>query len=167
MRYFFNGGGYVTFTGVNSNITGNTKSTDWDGVLGNGSNTGAGYIRIRSQTSEKVSGGSTSSPSVFNGNAGFYDLTTAGTAILRQYSTNALGGYNNNYVDFTASLNVAHPNATALIVNMKLNDASTPDTFDDTVLGTVQLDASFNPPPATLSNVWLGVTTSSVFVGQS
>ena len=166
MRHFFNGGGQVYITGVNSTISGNSKSADWDIILGNNDNVGAGLVLIKAQTSSKINGDATPAPSSFNSNLGFYDLGTAPSLVLRQYGANALGGYNTNYVDFTARVDVAHPNATSLIFNMKLNDPGA-DSFNDTVLGTVRLDAYYNPPPATLSNVWLGVTLTPAYVGQT
>lgn len=167
MRYFFNCGGYVSFTGSNSALSGNTKSLDWDGVLGDGISTGAGIVRIRSQSSEKINGGATALPSTFNNNLGFHDLTTTYQIILRQYSTNAVGGYNTNYATFEARLNAAVGTATILYLRMTLTDAAG-DTFNDTVTGTVQLDYSHNPPVTTyLANVWGAATATAILNTQS
>lgn len=155
MRYFFNSGGYVSFTGANSALAGNTKSTDWDALL-----TACGVVRINAQTSQKVGGSGT--PSVNNTNLGFYDLTTSDQTILQQYSTTATGGYNLNYATFQARLNAAAGSSTILYMKMTLTDASG-DVLDDTVSGTVQLDYSHVPPSTTyLSNVWGALTATQV-----
>lgn len=149
MRYFFNCGGYAEFTGQNSVLSTNTKSTDWDALL-----SACGVVRIRSQSSSKVGGSGT--PSVNNTNLGFHDLTTSYQIILRQYSTTATGGYNLNYATFEAKLNAAVGSATVLSMKMTLSDVSTDNGIAaDGVVGTVQLDYYNTPPEVTnLANVW-------------
>jgi hypothetical protein len=161
MRYFFNAGGYVQFTGANSVLSGTTKSTDWDALLA-----ACGTIRISAQSSAKIGGSGT--PSVYNTNLGFYDLPTAYTSapiILRQYSTTATGGYTANYATFEARLNAATGSSTILYMRMTLTDAD-PDASGapaDTIIGTVQFDYSHTPPSTLyLSNVWGGVTATAV-----
>lgn len=154
MRYFFNAGGYVSFTGANSALAGNTKSTDWDALL-----TACGVVRINAQSSQKVGGSGT--PTVNNTNLGFYDLTTSDQTILQQYSTTATGGYNTNFATFQARLNAAPGSATVLFMKMTLTDASA-DVLDDTVTGTVQLDFSHTPPITTyLANTWGAATANN------
>lgn len=165
MRYFFNAGGYVSFTGANSVLSGNTKSTDWDALL-----TACGVIRIKAQSSEKVAGTGSGVPSVLNTNLGFYDLGTAygtNTLILRQYSTTATGGYNLNYANFEARLDGAPGTATNLYLRMTLLDgADQLSGGPDVVSGTVQLDYSHTPPLASptghLANTWGAVTAFTV-----
>jgi hypothetical protein len=163
MRYFFNAGGYVQFTGVNSFFSGTTKSTDWNTLVDN-----CGTIRIKAQSSEKIGGGG--SPSVYNTNLGFYDLPISYTPepqaiILRQYSPTATGGYNLNYATFEARLNAAAGSSTILYMRMTLTDAD-PDLSGapaDTIIGTAQFDYSHTPPStAFLSNVWGGVTATAL-----
>lgn len=162
MRYFFNNGGEIVFTGKNSVLAGNTKSTDWDALLA-----ACGDVRIRAQVSAKVGGSGT--PSVNNTNLGFYDLTTAYQKIIEQYSTTATGGYNLNFATFEAKLNASPGSSTVLSVRMTLTDAAT-DVVDpltgatpDTVTGTVQLDVTYTRPEATnISNVWGAITTATV-----
>lgn len=169
MRYFFNAGGYVSFTGANSVLSGNTKSTDWDALL-----TACGVVRIKAQSSEKIPGSGT--PSVINTNLGFYDLgTTYGTntLILRQYSTTATGGYNLNYASFEARLDAAAGSSSNLYMRMTLIDgADQLSGGPDVVSGTVQLDYSHTPPLATtsggyLANTWGAVTAFTVTDSQS
>lgn len=165
MRYFFNAGGYVSFTGANSVLSGNTKSTDWDALL-----TACGVIRINAQSSQKVGGSGT--PSVLNTNLGFYDLGTAygtNTLILRQYSTTATGGYNLNYASFEARLNAAAGTANILYLRMTLIDgADQLSGGPDVVSGTVQLDYSHTPPStAQLANTWGAATAATVTNTQS
>jgi hypothetical protein len=147
MRYYFNAGGYVQFGGVPSTITGNTKSTDWDTLLNN-----CGYVRIFNNTSDRTSG--TGTTSIYNTNLGFWDLTTSNQVILRQYSTNTVGGYNLNYATFQARLNAAPGSSTVLTMSMVLTDASG-DVLDDTVGAGVYMQ-SWHVPPATtyISNTW-------------
>lgn len=169
MRYFFNAGGYVSFTGANSVLSGNTKSTDWDALL-----TACGVVRIKAQSSEKIPGSGT--PSVLNTNLGFYDLGTAygtNTLILRQYSTTATGGYNLNYASFEARLDAAAGSSSNLYMRMTLIDgADQLSGGPDVVSGTVQLDYSHTPPLATtsggyLANTWGAVTAFTVTDSQS
>lgn len=163
MRYFFNAGGYVQFTGVGSVLTANSKSVEWDTLLGNGSNAGCGYVRIFAQSSDRVLGGGTTN--VYNTNLGFYDLTTTGQIILRQYSTNTLGGYNLNYATFSARLNASPGSATVLYLNMTLTDAAA-DGIDDTVTGTITMDTSVVPPwTSWISNTWSTPTIADTITG--
>lgn len=167
MRYFFNNGGEVTFTGKNSNLGGNNKSTDWDNLLA-----ACGDVRIRAQVSAKVGGSGT--PSVNNTNLGFYDLTTAYQKIIEQFSTTATGGYNLNYATFEAKLNATPGSSTVLSVRMTLTDAAadTPEPLTggttDTVgavspTNVVQFDVTRTPPESTnISNVWGAITAATV-----
>lgn len=160
MRYFFNCGGEITFTGINSLVTGNSKSSDWDGLLD-----ACGTIRIRAQDSAKIGGSGT--PTINNTNLGFYDLTTSAQVVLRQYSTTVTGGYTSNFADFQAYLDASPGSSTILYVRMYLTDGSA-DVTDDTVLGTVRLDATAVYPETTnLANVWGTVTLASNFNSQS
>lgn len=160
MRYWFNAGGYVTFTGASSALAGNTKSTDWDSLL-----TACGTIVIRAQTSAKSGGSGT--PSVNNTNLGFHDMTTSYQDVLDQFSPTATGGYNLNHAEFQVKLNGAVGTATVLSLRMLLSDAAG-DVSNDTVTGTVQLDYSYYPPSTTyLSNVWGSVSVATVTNTQS
>lgn len=162
MRYFFNAGGEIVFTGKNSVLAGNTKSTDWDALLA-----ACGDVRIRAQVSAKVGGSGT--PSVNNTNLGFYDLTTSYQKVIEQYSTTATGGYNLNFATFEAKLNASPGSSTVLSVRMTLSDAAT-DVVDpltgatpDSVTGTVQFDVTRTVPESTnISNVWGAITTATV-----
>jgi len=160
MRYWFNAGGYVTFTGANSALAGNTKSTDWDSLL-----TACGTVVVAAQTTLK-SGGS-GSPTINNTNLGFHDLTTSYQIILRQFSTTATGGYNLNYGTFEAKLNATAGTATVLSLKMTLTDAAG-DVINDTVSGTVRLDYAYYPPSTTyLANTWGSISVATVTNTQS
>lgn len=158
MRHFFNGGGYVSFTAANSAMSGNTKSLDWDALL-----TACGVVRIRAQSSEKVTGTGSGTPAVLNTNLGFYDLTTSNQLILQQYSTTATGGYNLNYASFYARLDAAPGSSRVLYLTMIPTDAAA-DVIDDETLGTVQLDYSHVPPSTAYltANVWGAVTGATI-----
>lgn len=155
MRYWFNAGGYVSFTGSASALAGNTKSTDWDSLL-----TACGATLIQAQSSGKSGGSGT--PNTNDTNQGFHDLTTSYVTIMQQFSPTASGGYNLNNAQFQAKLNAAVGTATELSLKMILNDVAG-DVVNDTVTGTVQLDYSYFPPSATyLSNVWGSVSVATV-----
>ena len=157
MRYFFNTGGYVTITAANSSFTGNTKSADWQSLA-----VAFGTTRIFGQTSDK-SGGS-GSLSTNNTNAGFYDLTTTDTLVMRQYSPTATGGYNTSYISTYARLNVAHASSPTVIYLKMVFQDDAADTFDDTVAGTARSDCTARASATTyISNVW-GSQTSAVTV---
>jgi hypothetical protein len=172
MRYFFNAGGYIQFTGWNSSLSGNTKSNEWKALLGDPSNTtGCGVIRIFGLSSDRISG--SGNVTVYNTGLGYHNLGTAtGQYILRQYTTNTLGGYNLNYAEFSARLNGAVGTANQLIVNMNLVDAAG-DVVNDTVTGTVTLNVTVVPPRSTadtapqgfLANTWGAVTFTNTITG--
>ncbi len=164
MRYFFNAGGYVTFTVADSVLAGNTKSTDWDALLA-----ACGTVRINAQTSLKVGGSGT--PTVNNTNLGFYDLTTGNQTILQQFSTTATGGYNTNFATFQARVNASPGSSTVMNVNTTLTDASADEVLpagSNNVQGNVIFTVSVVPPSTTnLSNVWGTVTAATVTNTQS
>ena len=161
MRYFFNAGGYVTFTTADSVLSGNTKSTDWDALLA-----ACGTVRINAQTSEKVGGSGT--PTVNNTNLGFYDLTTGNQTILQQFSTTVAGGYNSNNAQYRARLNASAGSATILYVNALLTDGAADSNAADNVTGNVIFTVSVVPPStAHISNVWGSITAATVTNTQS
>jgi hypothetical protein len=162
MRHFFNGGGYVSFHGASSNLSGNTKSLDWDSLL-----IAAGGVKITALDSARINtpAGSFSGTPSTNPNTvliGFYDLDTTDKTILQQSSTNAVGGYNLNNVVLQARLNALPGSATTMYLKMILNDASG-DVVNDTVTGTVRLDVNYAPPLTTYltQNSWGTITAAS------
>jgi hypothetical protein len=157
MRHFFNTGGYVTFTGINSAFSGNTKSDDWETLVNN-----CGTIQIKGTSAAKNGGGG--SPSVLNTSLGYHGLTSSYQTILQQFSPNAIGGYTSNYAIFEARLNAAVGSATEIFLKMSLFDGSGDTVFPaDQVLGSVRLDYSYATPITTyLSNVWGAVNAATV-----
>ena len=162
MRYYFNCGGFVSFScdGTNTVLTGNNKSTDWEALI-----TAAGGARINANSSARVNGfvGVVSgSPSVNNTALGFHQLSTAYQVVTRQYSTTATGGYNLNYITYEAKLNAAVGTATVLSVKATLTDAAT-DVANDTVSGSLTLQWQHTPPEVTyISNTWGAVTVATL-----
>lgn len=155
MRYWFNAGGYITFTAAGSALSGNTKSTDWDSLL-----TACGTVVIDAQTSGKTGGSGT--PTTNDTNVGYYDQTTSYQTILDQYSPTATGGYNLNHAQFQAKINNSAGSATVMTLKLLLTDAAG-DVVNDTVTGTVNLTYSYYPPSTTyLSNTWGSVTVATV-----
>lgn len=156
MRYFFNTGGAVTITSLNSVLSGNTKSTDWDALT-----LAFGTTYIYAQTSAKVGGSGTLNTN--NTNAGFYDLLATDTLVMRQYSTTVTGGYNTNYISSYARLNVAHASSpTVIYLKIVMQDDAADAALPvgvDTVSGTARSDVSALPSGITyIANVWGAVT---------
>lgn len=154
MRYFFNAGGYVEFTGKNSILSGNNKSTDWDALL-----VAAGDIRITANNSTRIPG--SGSQTISNGNRGFYQQATAyatANIIVQQYSATATGGYNTNYVNFEARTDLAPGSSTVLYVRMSLFDQSADEALpagSNNVQGNLILTATVvQPSTAYLQASW-------------
>jgi hypothetical protein len=127
MRYFFNAGGTVTFNTVSSSFAGNTKSTNWDTVANGAS--------------------ATVTNSIF-----WTNLSTSNYTLATFAGSGA--DYASNILYLQARLNAAPGSSTQIILRAYFVDGST-DTFNDTVLGTAQVDASANGSATTyLANTW-------------
>ncbi len=158
MRYFFNTGGFFDYNVVGSALSGNTKSTDFDALC-----TAFGNTRIRAQSSEKQGG--SGSLNLNNTNAGFYDLTTSYTDILRQYSTTAAGGYTSNFITSSAKLNAAPGSSTVISLRIILTDDAA-DVLDDTVSGTTTLStAGYASGVTYIANTWGTFTGATTIAG--
>ena len=156
MRYFFNTGGFFDYNATSSVLVGNTKSTDWDALTD-----AFGTTRIRSQSSSKEGGSGTLNTN--NTNAGFYDLTTSNTAVMRQYSTTAAGGYTSNYITSYARLNAVPGSSTIIYLLIVFQDDAA-DGLDDTVSGTATLNtAGYASGVTYIANTW-GTFTGAVTV---
>lgn len=164
MRYYFNCGGYVTFTCDHAStiLSGNSKSLDWDALL-----VAAGGARINNNSSQRVVGATgplSGTPTVNNTALGYHQLTAGYQIVTRQYSTNATGGYNLNYITYEARLNAAASTNTATVLYLKatLTDAST-DVANDTVSGSLVMGFNHFPPELTyIANVWGTVTPATL-----
>jgi len=156
MRYFFNTGGFFDFNVTASALSGNTKSTDFDALC-----TAFGTTRIKAQSSSKEGG--SGSLNINNTNAGFYDLTTSYTDVMRQFSTTAAGGYTSNFITSSAKLNAAPGSSTVISLRIILTDNAA-DTIDDTVSGTTTLNtAGYASGVTYIANTW-GTFTGAVTV---
>ena len=156
MRYFFNTGGFFDYNATSSVLAGNTKSADWDTLTN-----AFGTTRIRAQSSSKEGG--SGSLNINNTNAGFYDLTTSNTAVMRQYSPTATGGYTSNYITSYARLNAAPGSSTVIYLLIVFQDDAA-DTLDDTVSGTATLNtAGYASGVTYIANTW-GTFTGAVTV---
>lgn len=159
MRHFFNAGGYIEFTGKNSTLSGNTKSTDWDTLLAN-----AADVRIRANSSGKIGG--SGSTAINNTSRGFYQLGTSyanANIILQQYSATATGSYTLNYVCFEARLNAAPGSATQIFLRMQLFDQSPDEPLpanSNNVQGNLILTTSLIPPSTTYINSSWGAVSN-------
>lgn len=158
MRYFFNAGGYIQFTGKNSTLSGNNKSTDWDALLA-----AAGDIRITANNSTRIPG--SGSQTISNSNRGFYQQATAylnANIIVQQYSATATGGYNTNYVNFEARTDLAPNSSTILYVRMNLFDQSADETLpanSNNVQGNLILTATAVQPSTSYLQASWGTPT--------
>lgn len=169
MRYYFNCGGFVTFTCDHANtvLSTNAKSLDWDALIN-----AAGAARINSNSSARVVGATgplSGTPSITNTALGYHQLTASHQVVVRQYSTTATGGYNLNYITYEARLNAAANTntATSLFLKATLTDAAT-DVANDTVIGNLVLGTTHFPPEIVyISNVWGAVTPTVVANTQS
>lgn len=158
MRYFFNAGGKIEFSGVPSDLSANTKSSDWETLLNS-----CGTVFIKAVDSGRTGGSGTTS--VLSTTSGYHALGVGDTVILRQYSPTTAAGYNLNYATFTARLSAAVGTATVLYVKMTLTDAA-PDTSGtpDNVVGNVRMQADAYPPVSTyIPNTW-GTVTAAITV---
>lgn len=161
MRYYFNAGGYVTFSCDHAStiLSGNTKSTDWDALI-----VAAGGARINANSSARVVGATgplSGTPSVNNTALGFHQLSTGYQIITRQYSTTATGGYTSNYITYEARLDAAVGTATVMYLKATLTDGSL-DVANDTVTGSIVMGFSHFPPELTyLANTWGAVSINN------
>jgi len=159
MRYFFNAGGNIQMTAVNSILCNNSKSLDWDALLNN-----CGTVNITAQDSSKTGGGGTPTINPNTVLIGFYDLTTSNQSILQQYSTTVAGTYTSNYALFQAVLNAAPGSSTTMDLTMTLVDGSPDEALpagQNDVQGTVRFDVIINAPSSSyLTNVW-GIPTAT------
>ena len=159
MRYFFNTGGYVTVSATGSSFSGNTKSTDWQSLA-----TAFGTTVIYAQSSAKSGGSGTLSTN--NTNAGFWDLTSTDTLVMRQYSPTATGGYNSSYISSFARLNVAHASSPTVIYLKIVFQDDAADGFDDTVSGTAAIAATARASGVTyIANTWGSQTGAATVTG--
>ena len=141
MRYFFNGGGTITFNAISSAFSGNTKSDNWD--------------TIANAASATVT------------NAHFWDsLSTSNFTITSNTGSGA--DYGSNVLYLQARLDAAAGSSTVITLRGYFVDGAA-DGFDDTVTGTTRIDAAANGPTTTyLANTWGTPTAANnVTVTQS
>ena len=162
VRWYFNAGGllycYLTLTGG-----GTTKATDWNTFLINT----VGTIIIGSNfCSRSGTGGDNLTQ---NTGVGFHNLTTTYQTLFNIGSTSATADYGLNSCLIEAKLGGAIGAASSNLVYIKftLTDAAA-DSFNDTIIGTVNLFSGYTPPEVVnLTNTWGTPTATTVTNTQS
>jgi len=162
VRYYFNAGGqlycYLTLTGG-----GTTKATDWNTFL----TTTVGTITLGSNyCSRSGTGGDNLTQ---NTSTGFHNLTTTYQTLFNIGSTSATADYGANSILIEAKLGGAIGAASSNLVYFKvtLTDAAA-DSFNDTIIGTVNMYAGYTPPEVVnLTNTWGTPTATTVTNTQS
>ena len=142
MRYFFNAGGLVRWSAINSNLFGNNRSLAFDAASADT------YIDIYAQDSTYIG------PVTSGVSRGFYDL---GTGYTQLYYKQVGSGYGGGYVEYWARLNAAAGSSTAIELLVKWNDNGNADGFDDVVSGTARIDVwAYASNTPYLSRSWGG-----------
>lgn len=129
-RYFWNSGGYLTFTASLTNNSSTPQNNDWVSTL-----SAMGTIKWSLFNTSKVpSAPGTSASSGTTSNITWYDLGTSSTAPTQIYKKTGTGGnYTSNDYKITAYKSV---DLTTLYVNINFDDNHN-NPYDDGVSGTL------------------------------
>jgi len=159
VRYFFNAGGRVTWSGYRSAGSSNAKNTSWTnllnatGTLNWTTGTSTQVIAGTSYTGTTKVGGS-GSPSTHLTGTGWYDLTSSDTVVFKQYATDT--DYTVNYVQI--SVRASSSNVMVITVLYDDAEADPEEDVDGNTNSTVTLVA---PSTGYLTNTWGTPTISS------
>jgi hypothetical protein len=142
MRYFFNGGGRITWAGARSGGSVNDKNTSWTnlltacGTLNWTTGTSTQTIAGTSYTGTTKTGGS-GTPSVLQTGVGFYDYLTTDQEVFKQFSSAYL--YTVNFVSINVKVNALPGSATVMTVTVLFSDveASPEENVDGTLTSTI------------------------------
>jgi hypothetical protein len=162
-RYFFNAGGYITYTITATNVNGTLKSAD----LQNNWATfqGGGTIRGASSTPRSGSGGTVNTGST---SLGYWQLTTSPQVLSKITSTNYRYEYTQDYTQVSVQTNGLQgsnaDNGTVITWTFLTSDegkinSSDPANFNDNVSVNVTVTYTVYPPESTyLTNSWGTIT---------
>jgi hypothetical protein len=168
MRYFFNAGGRITWSGARSGGSVNDKNTSWTNLL-----TACGTINWTTGTStQTIAGtsytgttkiGGSGSPTTLLTGTGFYDFTTGNQEVFKQFSNVYL--YTVNFVSINVSVNATPGSATVMTITTQFADveAQPEENVDGTLTSTVTAVA---PSTTYLSASWGTPTLSSSITGS-
>ena len=141
MRYFFNGGGRITWAGARSGGSTNDKNTSWTNLL-----TACGTVNWTTGTStQTIAGtsytgttktGGSGSPTIATG-TGFYDFLTTDQEVFKQFSSTYL--YTVNFVSINVKVNASPGSATVMTLTVLFSDveASPEENVDGTLTSTI------------------------------
>ena len=141
MRYFFNGGGRITWAGDRSGGSTNDKNTSWTNLL-----TACGTVNWTTGTStQTIAGtsytgttktGGSGSPTIATG-TGFYDFLTTDQEVFKQFSSTYL--YTVNFVSINVKVNASPGSATVMTLTVLFSDveASPEENVDGTLTSTI------------------------------
>lgn len=170
MRYFFNGGGRITWTSARSGGSANNKNTSWTnlctvcGTLNWTTGTGVQNIAGTNYSGTTKIGGSGSPTTLLTG-VGFYDLTTSNQEVFKQYSGSYL--YTNTYITVNCSVNASPGSSTVMTITAFFDDAG--DIYqDEDVDGTLTSTVTAIPPATNFLTEasWGTPTLSSSITGS-
>ena len=141
MRYFFNGGGRITWAGDRSGGSVSDKNTSWTNLL-----TACGTVNWTTGTStQTIAGtsytgttktGGSGSPTILTG-VGFYDFLTTDQEVFKQFSADYL--YSTNFVSINVKVNALPGSATVMTLTVAFSDiAASPEAnIDGTLTSTI------------------------------
>lgn len=159
VRYFFNAGGRVTWTGSRSGGSSNLKNTSWTnllnatGTLNWTTGTSTQVIAGTSYTGTTKVGGS-GSPTTYTTGTGWYDLTSSDTVVFKQFATDT--DYTVNYVQI--SVRASSSNVMVITVLYDDAEADPEENVDGNTVSTVTL---VSPSTTYLTDTWGTPTISS------
>jgi hypothetical protein len=169
MRYFFNAGGRITWTGARTGGTADTKNTSWSdlltacGTLNWTTGTSTQTIVGTSYTGTTKIGGSGSPTTLLTG-TGFYDLTTSNQEVFKQFAGTYL--YTMNFVSINVKLNATPGSATVMTLEVRFDDSHTLNT-DEPIDGTLTSTITAIPPSTSfLTATWGTPTLTSSITGS-
>jgi len=141
MRYFFNGGGRITWQGARSGGSVSDKNTSWTDLL-----TACGTVNWTTGTStQTIAGtsytgttktGGSGSPTILTG-VGFYDFLTTDQEVFKQFSSTYL--YTVNFVSINVKVNALPGSGTVMTLTVLFSDveASPEENVDGTLTSTI------------------------------
>ena len=142
MRYFFNGGGRITWAGDRSGGSVSDKNTSWTNLL-----TACGTLNWTTGTStQTIAGtsytgttkiGGSGTPTTLLTTVGFYDYLTTDQEVFKQFSSTYL--YTVNFVSINVKVNALPGSATVMTLTVLFSDveADPEENVDGTLTSTI------------------------------
>ena len=142
MRYFFNGGGRITWAGDRSGGSVSDKNTSWTNLL-----TACGTLNWTTGTStQTIAGtsytgttkiGGSGTPTTLLTTVGFYDFLTTDQEVFKQFSSTYL--YTVNFVSINVKVNALPGSGTVMTLTVLFSDveADPEENVDGTLTSTI------------------------------